>query len=156
MQDLYSLAQVSEEYGEFISQVVRNFAESMSLKYDLWHKGAPIWIITDLDWAESNIGPRVNKLEVGVFRTDNVLEIKVLPDAYRIKTSQRWSMRSESRQVLSQRVSFDDFLMAVNQQGRDGAKDILRPKLYQAWNETVAIEDNALMPPTEQGRVAES
>ena len=151
MQDVHSLAMVSEEYGEFISYVVRNFAESKGLTYDLWHKDAPIWIITDLEWSASNIGPRVNKLELGVFRTDDSLAIKVLPDGYRIVSGQRRSVRSDLRQELSQQVSFDDFLMRVNQNGRAGASEILQSKLTKAWESTVAIPDHQLMPPTEPG-----
>lgn len=129
-----SLALVSEENGEFISHAVKTFAESRGLYYDLWHKDGPIWIVTDLDWSKSNIGRRVNKLELGVFREDDFLEIKILPGAYRIQQGQRKSIRPGLRQQMSQRIPFDDFLMAINRNGRNGANEALHPQLERAWD----------------------
>lgn len=147
-QGMYGLAMVSEEYGEFIAHAVRTFAEDRRLNYDLWHKDAPLWIITDLPWPHSNIGPRVNKLEIGLFRTDSFLEIKVLPDAYQIEMGQRKCIQSGLRQELSRSVPFDEFLVAVNQKGRDGAHNILQPKLSEAWEGVVAVDNDQLTPPT--------
>jgi len=148
---VYSLAAISEEMGEFVSSAVRAFADSRKLHYDLWHKGAPTWVITDLDWFQSNIGPRVNKLEVAVFHTDNSLEIIIFPDAYRIENGQRRSISPGLRQDLSQRLLFNEFHTAITQKGDVGAREILEPVLRRAWNSLIETPNEKLTWPS-QGR----
>lgn len=135
MTKVYSLATLSEEMGEFVSYAVRSFAEEKNLYFDLWHKDSPIWVITDLNWNESNIGPVVRKLTIGVFQVERSLEIIIVPDIYKIKGGKRTSMTSEERQKQTRTVTYKSFLRAVVRDVDNGVNEVLWPELEKAWSD---------------------
>ena len=139
MARLYSLSSVSEEVGEYISRAVQTFAETRSkqfgenIQFDLWHQDAPIWVVSDLPLGKSNVGPVVHKLEIGVFSTDNSLEIRVIPDVYQIQKGARQALAPHERAELSASVPLDNFLASLVVEPAAGVK-LLSGRLTEVWD----------------------
>lgn len=114
--------------GQSISEVVKEFAEKKGLFFNLWHKDAPLWVVTDLSWDESNMGSKGDTVEVGVFYTDTSVEILAIPDAYQMVGGKRNDLDPKERLDSVRNVSFSDFQKNVKH-----GEDLLREELKEAW-----------------------